>query len=202
MFERACSLEHGWLLVVNYTTGRTRLLAPSVADRWRETSTESPVPRVPWTPSWSTHQVPLGWEPPPRVGFRALMVAGLGVLVMLVVAKSGPKSKRMFRTVRLVRWVSLMKRRRASASLAEETVNAVRHFYFLPWRMACLESSVATVIALALKGRSATWHHGVRCDPIMLHAWISVGGVPVAEPASTSRCADLLTITSEKKEHL
>ena len=90
----------------------------------------------------------------------------------------------------------------ASAESVEETMNAIRHFGFLPGRIACLESSVATVVALALSGRSVTWHHGVRCDPLVLHAWASLDGVPVSEPESTSRCAKLLTTTSEpNKEH-
>ncbi|GAB3206079.1 hypothetical protein GCM10027294_07170 [Marinactinospora endophytica] len=203
MSERACALDHGWLLVVDYATGRTRLLAPAVADRWREASAEPPVPRVPWEPSWSTHEVPLGWEPPPRVSARALLAAGLGVVVMLIVATIGARRRRMRRMVGLVRRASSIPRCIATSALAEETVNAVRHFGFLPGRMACLESSVAAVVAIALQGRAVAWHHGVRCDPIVLHAWISVGGTPVAEPPSTRRCAKLLTIAPEKnKEHV
>ncbi|WP_344899636.1 lasso peptide biosynthesis B2 protein [Actinomadura meridiana] len=117
---------------------------------------------------------------------------------MLIVARAGARHKRMRRMVSLVRLASAVTRREASAVHAEEAVAAVQHFGFLPGRMACLESSVATVVALALEGRAVTWHHGVRCDPIVLHAWISVGGVPVAEPPSTLRCTPLLTIASKR----
>lgn len=195
--ERACALDEGWLLVVDYASGKTRLLDPIAAKRWCQTSSTSPVPRVRWAPSWSTHEVPLAWEPPPRVSWRALATAGVGVLVTLTTAKVGTRGRKMHRLLRLVWWVSKLPRRATPATRAEEMVNAVRHFGFLPSRIACLESSVATVVALALQGWTVTWHHGVRCDPIVLHAWISINGVPVAEPPSTARCAKLLTITSE-----
>lgn len=197
MSERACALDAGWLLVVDYANGTTRLLAPVAAERWCQNSVTPPVPRVRWAPSWSTHEVPLAWEPPPRVSPRALAAAGVGLLVTLAIAKAGARGRKMLRLLRLVRWASKLARRATPATRAEEMVNAVRHFGFLPGRVACLESSVATVVALALRRRTATWHHGVRCDPIVLHAWISINGVPVAEPPSTARCAKLLTITSE-----
>ncbi|MGH8918090.1 MAG: lasso peptide biosynthesis protein [Actinomycetes bacterium] len=38
------------------------------------------------------------------------------------------------------------------------------------------------------------WCHGVATDPIRLHAWITVDGVPVAEPASIARCTPLFLI--------
>lgn len=103
----------------------------------------------------------------------------------------------MRRMVALVSSAARAARRVASVASVEETMNAVRHFGFLPGRIACLESSVATVVALALRGQGVSWHHGVRCDPLVLHAWVSLDGVPVGEPESTSRCAKLLTLTSE-----
>lgn len=198
--ERACALDSGWLLTVDYGTGATRLLPPAAAERWKASSRTPPVPRAPWTPSWSTHEVPLGWEPAPRVSGGTLAAAGLGVLVTLLVAHIGPRRRQMHRMITLIHRISVLAKRKAAYVHAEEMVHAVRHFGFLPVRMACLESSVATVVALALQGRSVTWHHGVRCDPIVLHAWVSLDGAPVAEPLSTLRCATLLTITSETDE--
>jgi Transglutaminase-like superfamily len=66
--------------------------------------------------------------------------------------------------------------------------------YLLPWRIACLEESVTAMLVLAVIGQSAVWCHGVATDPIRLHAWLTVNGAPVAEPASTGRYTPLLQI--------
>ncbi|MFE9246149.1 lasso peptide biosynthesis B2 protein [Nocardiopsis sp. NPDC006938] len=201
--ERACLLDLGWLLVVDYDNGRTRLLPPQAAEEWQRTCIFPPVPRVAWTPSWSTHEVPLAWEPSPRAGGLAQLTAVLGVVMMSIISCVGARRKRMRRMLAVVRWSCARARCPASTTVAVETLNAVRGLGFVPGRMACLESSVATVIALALRGRSVAWHHGVRCDPIGLHSWISVNDTPVGEPVSTLRCTKLLTITSHTmEEHL
>jgi hypothetical protein len=64
----------------------------------------------------------------------------------------------------------------------------------LPFRVACLEETAAAMLVLALTGRRAGWCHGVAADPIRLHAWITLDGQPVAEPASTARYIPLLQI--------
>lgn len=200
--ERVCALDDGWLLVVDYTSGTTKLLNPAAARYRCAYSDRPPVPRIRWAPSWSTHEVPLAWEPPPRVPPRALAAAGAGLLATLTVARAGTRSRRMRRMIGLVRSAARTVRRGASAASVEETMNAIRHFGFLPNRIACLESSVATVVALALQGRGVTWHHGVRCDPLVLHAWVSVDGEPVGEPESTSRCAHLLTVNPKRMRNV
>ncbi|WP_275040782.1 lasso peptide biosynthesis B2 protein [Nocardiopsis salina] len=175
-------------------------MSPTAAHTWARTRSVPAVERVGWSPSLSTHEVPLEGEPSPRAGGRALITAALGVVLMVIAANVGARRKRMRRMLALLRWASALARDGASIPEATEAVNAVRRFGFLPWRMACLETSVATVIALALRGRSVTWHHGVRCDPLVLHAWVSVNGIPVAEPLSTLRCTTLLTIASKTDE--
>ncbi len=64
----------------------------------------------------------------------------------------------------------------------------------LPFRVACLEEIAAAMLVLALTGRRAGWCHGVAADPIRLHAWITLDGQPVAEPANTARYIPLLQI--------
>jgi hypothetical protein len=192
--ERACELDGGWLVVVDYLNGSTRLLDPVGAERWLRSSGNIPVKRVPWAPSRSTHEVPFGWEPAPPVSFRARATVGTGLLVTMATAALGPRKQRMRRLVGLVRFATSLPRTYAAKPLVEEAASAVRHYGFLPARIACLESSVAIVVALALQGRKVTWHHGVRSDPVVLHAWVSLDGAPVAEPPSTQRCATLLMI--------
>lgn len=48
-------------------------------------------------------------------------------------------------------------------------------------RVACLESSLATVLVCALHRREVDWYIGVRTLPYASHAWIEVGGRTVGE---------------------
>src|SRR5699024_6444927 len=96
----------------------------------------------------------------------------------------------------------------ATLTEAETLCLAVRRVgLFLPTRVACLEESVGTVVALALRGRHVVWCHGVSGDPIEFHAWLRTQkGEPIAQPPSTSRFLALLTIphtmtTEEKVPH-
>lgn len=79
---------------------------------------------------------------------------------------------------------------------AEKLHGAVRWVgLFLPARVACLEESVGTFLALALLRRHVTWCHGVATDPVEFHAWLrTTDGYLVAEPASTRRFQALLTV--------
>jgi hypothetical protein len=38
----------------------------------------------------------------------------------------------------------------------------------VPARIACLEESVAAMVALALAGRQADWRHGIASDPVRM----------------------------------
>ena len=96
----------------------------------------------------------------------------------------------------------------ATLTESETLCLAVRRVgLFLPTRVACLEESVGTVVALALRGRHVVWCHGVSGDPIEFHAWLRTQkGEPIAQPPSTSRFLALLTIphtmtTEEKVPH-
>lgn len=48
-----------------------------------------------------------------------------------------------------------------------------------PGRIACLETSLATVVAAALTGRRARWVLGARFQPHAAHAWAEVPGSAV-----------------------
>jgi hypothetical protein len=47
----------------------------------------------------------------------------------------------------------------------------------------CLDRSLATVLLVRLRGRSLSWHTGVRTPPFAAHAWVEAEGRPVGEPA-------------------
>ncbi|MDT3395843.1 lasso peptide biosynthesis B2 protein [Streptomyces sp. B1866] len=85
--------------------------------------------------------------------------------------------------------------RPATVGRARQAVHAVRQAAVLvPGRVACLEESAAAVVTLAASRERVTWCHGVAGDPIRLHAWVQVGGQPVAEPESITRYTPLRTI--------
>jgi hypothetical protein len=50
------------------------------------------------------------------------------------------------------------------------------------------------MLVLAATRQSAVWCHGVAADPLRLHAWLAVDGVPIAEPISTARYTPLLHV--------
>jgi len=114
----------------------------------------------------------------------------------------------MARVLFLLRAMQRFPGRAATLTEAETLCLAVRWVgLFLPTRVACLEESVGTVVALALRGRHVVWCHGVSGDPIEFHAWLRTQkGEPIAQPPSTSRFLALLTIphtmtTEEKVPH-
>lgn len=87
--------------------------------------------------------------------------------------------------------------RRASGEQALSALHGVRHAArFLPARIACLEESVATMLALTAEGYQASWCHGVAADPIRLHAWVEADGERVGEPASTDLFTPIMRIRS------
>jgi len=72
----------------------------------------------------------------------------------------------------------------------------------LPFRIACLERSLAGLALLAARRRRVTWCLGVRrAPPIALHAWLAdTTGTPVADSDTTSTYRPILTVPSDEEE--
>lgn len=70
---------------------------------------------------------------------------------------------------------------------------------WLPFRVACLERSLAGLVLLAARRRRATWCLGVRqTPPIAMHAWLAdAAGQPVAELEVMPTYRTILTVPSE-----
>ncbi|MFD7072834.1 lasso peptide biosynthesis B2 protein [Nocardioides sp. NPDC057577] len=132
------------------------------------------------------------------------VVASATALAAVLLLKAlGHRAQTMRRLTTLLSGVGLLPLPAATLSEAERSVLNIRRMgRWFPGRVACLEESVATTVALALLGRSVTWCHGGASDPVRLHAWVQVRscgtGVAAAEPESTSRYTILRTIP----EHL
>jgi hypothetical protein len=82
--------------------------------------------------------------------------------------------------------VARLGRRRVPATAAEAraAVNGARRasLYF-PGRAACLENSLAAVLAGLVHRRKTDWCIGARTLPYAAHAWVEAANTPVGEPA-------------------
>ncbi|MGD9486043.1 lasso peptide biosynthesis B2 protein [Streptomyces sp. TRM70308] len=80
-------------------------------------------------------------------------------------------------TVHVVRLARQIGCHRLDVTQAEVLVDAVQHAARLwPGRMACMETSLGTVLAAALLGRRLNWVLGARFSPppVEYHAWVEL----------------------------
>ncbi|MGH3997274.1 MAG: lasso peptide biosynthesis B2 protein [Pseudonocardiaceae bacterium] len=144
---------------------------------------------------------PVGSSPASAAG---VVAAALALGIVLAVKHLGRRERTMHRLITLMTWTLRLPSVLATADEAEPQVRRVRRLACgLPARVACLEESIAAMVALALLGKSVTWCHGVAADPFTFHAWVRIDiagddtrrvGVPIAEPDSTKRYTVLRTI--------
>lgn len=154
------------------------------------------VPEVPMTtPSWGTHEVPAGIPCPGRTTVGTTVLASVALSGVLVARHVGRRSRSFARIVALLTAATRWTRRQAEPASVEHALHCVRNVAsILPFRVACLEETAAAMLVLALAGRRAGWCHGIAADPIRLHAWVTLDGHPVAEPAGTTQYTPLLHI--------
>jgi hypothetical protein len=149
----------------------------------------------PWQLSFGTVEAQAGRAHIPHTPLITRLLVAVSLLVTLSTMHIGRRPASMGRLLRLLELATSRTTRSATSHEVEEVVHAVRRVgQFAPSRVACLEESVAVVLALAASRRRVTWCHGVAADPVRLHAWVEADGSPVAEPASTRRCTTLRTI--------
>ncbi|MER6784230.1 lasso peptide biosynthesis B2 protein [Streptomyces sp. NPDC000658] len=120
---------------------------------------------------------PIGHSDTRRRHNLAATAAGLlGLLVALFLIRL-PFSA----LVHMVDWIARgWCRREATSQEAAATLAAVRAAAaYYPGRAACLEESLATLAALAFRGRRAVWCIGTADDPFRFHAWVEAQGVRV-----------------------
>ncbi|MEU0334602.1 lasso peptide biosynthesis B2 protein [Streptomyces sp. NPDC006193] len=117
---------------------------------------------------------------PPRASglpARRTPVPGLlGLLIALLLIRLP------FRVlVRVVEWTGhRWCRQEATAEQGAASLAAVRQAAArYPGRAACLETSLAALMTLALRRRRVVWCIGTAVDPYRFHAWIEARGVPI-----------------------
>ncbi|WP_232837138.1 lasso peptide biosynthesis B2 protein [Lentzea terrae] len=77
----------------------------------------------------------------------------------------------------------MLARRTATRSDGRKSVSAVHQVgRSVPLRVACLETSLASVLLCALYGQALEWCFGHSLDPIAFHSWVEADGEPVRDP--------------------
>ncbi|WP_223839045.1 lasso peptide biosynthesis B2 protein [Nocardiopsis deserti] len=132
----------------------------------------------PSSPSWGTRDSPAALAPIPRAPLRWYALGSVALLVVLT-RGWGRRRSAFARTRDLVQRTETGIADYAAAVQATYAVRKAGRL--LPLRVACWEEAAATTVALRWAGYRSTFRHGVATDPVRLHAWVDVGGRPVAE---------------------
>lgn len=117
--------------------------------------------------------------PEPANDEPAYRLAGLiGFCTAILILRMLPLSRVTGLVARLGRH-----RQPASAAEARAAVNGARRASrYFPGRAACMENSLAAVLAGLLHRRRTDWCIGARTLPYAAHAWVEAENTPVGEP--------------------
>jgi hypothetical protein len=135
---------------------------------------------------------PMATMPAPRSRLPARVAGACAGLV----ARAAVRLLRFDHVTTSARWLQRLASRRATP---DETLSALRAVdagaALLPFRVACLERSLAALLLLAARRRGVTWRIGVRTPPITIHAWLAdASGEPIGESSPVGDYRPLLTI--------
>jgi hypothetical protein len=189
---RVCAFD-GVTVRVDYATGRITAATGATAEAWARAP--GVVHGARWGLSFGTDEADVEPSPTARPTVRDGVAAAAALVITLAVRSLGPRERAMSRLTVLATTAANLTATPSHADEAEQVVSAVRWASrWIPFRVACLEESIAAVLVLAARRRRVTWCHGVAPDPVQFHAWIQAHGSPVAEPPTTSRYTVLHTI--------
>ncbi|WP_436890549.1 lasso peptide biosynthesis B2 protein [Nocardiopsis dassonvillei] len=133
---------------------------------------------VPSSPSWGTRDSPAALVPIPRSSLRWYILGACALFTVVTIGLHN-RIQAFARTRRLAGRTAAGAPDHAAAEAAAYAVRRIGRL--LPLRVACWEEAAATAVALRWAGYRAVFRHGAATDPVRLHAWIEVGGRPVAE---------------------
>ncbi|WP_423461873.1 lasso peptide biosynthesis B2 protein [Promicromonospora sp. MS192] len=182
---RVCVFD-GVSIRLDYATGRVTAATGAAAEAW--TQTPGAIHGTRWGLSFGIEEADLEPGHTSRPTVRHGLTAVAALAATLAVRSIGSRNRSMARLTRLATGATGFTTTPSTVSEAEQVVSAVRWASnWVPFRVACLEESIAAVLVLAARRRAVTWCHGVAPDPVQFHAWIQIDGSPVAEPSTTSR---------------
>lgn len=189
------------LIHLDTQTGRVKAVIGAARTRQRATrDSPSAVPVRDTPPSWGTGESPASVEEVAAPQPRWLLRATVALVITLATRHAGPR-RRAFGRITILAHLATRARREANREDVLAALHAVRWVArCVPARVACLESSVAGTVAVALSGRRAHWVHGIAGDPVRMHAWVEADGLPVGEPPSTNCYTPLLRIPAPARE--
>lgn len=191
--EQICVFE-GAAIRIDYATGRVTAATGTTAQAWAQKPDS--IHGVRWGLSFGTEEADLetGQLLHPRLPTG--LTAAVALAATLIVRTLGSTERSMSRLIALAATAARSTTRSATAAEADQVVTAVRWVSrWMPFRIACLEESIAVVLVLAARRRGVTWCHGIAPDPVQFHAWIQTDGSPIAEPLTTSQYTVLRTIS-------
>ena len=185
------------IILLDLRTGSVQALPGNARTGWHSRHPSTSLVSIrPTALSWGTSEVRASASAQAAPSALWAIRALAAITITLITRSAGTKPRSFARMVRLVR-VASFPRHAAELREADAALQAVRWTaQFVPARMACLEESVAAMVALSVAGRRADWRHGVASDPVRMHAWIEVGGQPVGEPAATWAYTPVIHIPS------
>lgn len=138
---------------------------------------------------------PMATMDAPRSGLPTRLLGACAGLVVRIAVRL----LRFDHVTTSARWLQRFASRRATS---EETLSALYAVdagsAMLPFRVACLERSLAALLLLAARRRGVIWRMGVRTPPITTHAWLAdANGEPIGESFPVSDYRPLLTISPQ-----
>lgn len=165
-------------VLVNLRTGAVEALTGKAAQVWSALAATGHEPH----PSWGTQESPAALAPVCPTPLSWQVIAAVCLPAVLAIRLLGPRRLRFARLRRLA--VEPAAKGRTDELAAQRAVRAVRRVgRLVPARVACLEESVAAMLALRITGYRGDWKYGVATDPVRMHAWVEVNGHPIDEPA-------------------
>ncbi|WP_129789142.1 lasso peptide biosynthesis B2 protein [Promicromonospora panici] len=189
---RVCAFD-SVTIRIDYATGRISAATGTTAEAWAQAP--GVIQGARWGLSFGTDEADVEPSPTSRPTVRDGVAAAAALVMTLAVRSLGPGELAMSRLTGLATTAANLTATPSPADEAERVVSAVRWASrWVPFRVACLEESIAAVLVLAARRRGVTWCHGVAPDPVQFHAWVQAHGSPVAEPPTTNRYTVLLAI--------
>lgn len=107
------------------------------------------------------------------LSIRNKLIAAVALTSAVAISKFAPHKR-----LDVLKRLQAKNTRQADLAEAQDILKAVQSIKYLG-RLACLESSYAAALGLAVQRSNVDWHMGASFYPVGYHSWIEAAGVPV-----------------------